>query len=92
MGEYIDKDALLNYLFNKQDEPLDVMKEIAEFAAADVAPVRYGKWYGDTCTICKLPWNWNMTQDADDWGYFDPMPDYCPNCGAKMDGSVGIWD
>lgn len=53
--------------------------------AADVAPVVHGRWDGDNCTACKLPWNYNMTQDADDWGYFDPMPDYCPNCGARMD-------
>lgn len=31
---------------------------------------------------------YNMVQNADDWGYFDPMPDYCPNCGAKMDGGA----
>lgn len=53
--------------------------------SADVAPVVHGRWDGDNCTACKLPWNYNMTQDADDWGYFDPMPDYCPNCGARMD-------
>lgn len=48
----------------------------------------HGRWDGDTCTACKLPWKYNMVQDADDWGYFDPMPDYCPNCGAKMDGGA----
>lgn len=53
--------------------------------AADVVPVVHGEWDGNNCTVCKLPWNYNMVQDADDWGYFDPMPDYCPNCGAKMD-------
>jgi hypothetical protein len=53
--------------------------------SVDVAPVVHGRWDGDNCTACKLPWNYNMTQDADDWGYFDPMPDYCPNCGARMD-------
>lgn len=57
--------------------------------AADAAEVVHGKWDGDDCTVCKLPWNYNMVQDADDWGYFDPMPDYCPNCGAKMDGGNG---
>lgn len=52
---------------------------------AEVAPVVHGRWDGNDCTVCKLPWNYNMVQDADDWGYFDPMPKYCPNCGAKMD-------
>ena len=39
MAEYIDKERLLSDLYSKQDEPLDIMKEIAEFPAADVAPV-----------------------------------------------------
>lgn len=43
MTEYINKDQLLAHLFSKQEEPMDVMKEIAEFPAADVAPVAPGK-------------------------------------------------
>lgn len=30
-AEYISKEQLLAHLFSKQDEPMDVMKEIAEF-------------------------------------------------------------
>lgn len=65
-----------------------VLREVSDAPAADVAPVVHVRWDGDTCTACKLPWKYNMVQDADDWGYFDPMPDYCPNCGAKMDGGA----
>ena len=42
-------------------------------------PVRHGHWiecnYGLTfeCSECKYPTEYNLT-------------DYCPNCGAKMDG------
>jgi hypothetical protein len=54
----------------------------------DAVLTAHGRWDGDTCTACKLSWKYNMVQDADDWGYFDPMPDYCPNCGAKMDGET----
>lgn len=64
----------------------DICGDVIDAPAADVAPVVHGRWDGNDCTVCKLPWNYNMVQDADDWGYFDPMPDYCPNCGAKMDG------
>ena len=42
--------------------------------AADVAPVRHGEWAGTVCTSCG-----ESTSD-----YYDC--DYCPNCGAKMDG------
>ena len=39
---------------------------------------------GQYCSVCKLPWNYYMTMNGDDIGYFDPMPKFCPNCGAKM--------
>lgn len=54
--------------------------------AADVAPVVHGRWVkpvpGDGenyCSVCKAeqPWFYG-------YGYFEP--DYCPNCGARMDG------
>lgn len=38
MTEYINKEQLLAHLYSKQDEPLNIMKEIAEFPAADVVP------------------------------------------------------
>ena len=99
MAEYIEREALevelnhrLNFLMDENGEYDhytsgfdEAVTRVENFPAADVAPVRHGRWDGDNCTVCKLPWNYNMTQDADDWGYFDPMPDYCPNCGAKMD-------
>ena len=100
MAEYIDRDAIYTAFANACTDVLERASEIYYIAgfsyehvieilddipAADVAPVRHGRWDGDNCTVCKLPWNYNMTQNADDWGYFDPMPDYCPNCGAKMD-------
>ena len=49
--------------------------------------VKEGYWYSydpERCSVCKLPWNDNMTMNGDDIGYFDPMPNFCPNCGAKM--------
>ena len=82
MAEHIKKEQLLSHLFSKQDEPLDVMKEIAEFPAADVAEVRHGRWIdyaegGKQCTACKgVFWH----------GEYNPIePNYCPNCGARMD-------
>lgn len=82
MAEYINKEQLLAHLYSKQDEPLDIMKEIAEFPFSDVAPVKHGKWIrmdndGEAiskCSVCKFPVStfWNESN-------------YCPNCGAKMD-------
>jgi hypothetical protein len=48
MAEYIDKEQLLSDLYSKQDdENLDVMLEIANFPAADVAQVVH-------CKDCRL--------------------------------------
>ena len=53
---------------------------IGKTQAADVAPVRHGKWLygdyydiGDVCSECD--WDSEMTH---------PSYRYCPNCGAKM--------
>ena len=57
------------------------VRRLLSIPAADVSPVRYGRWIASheefcTCSICKYPVyiGWNQTN-------------YCPNCGAKMDGS-----
>lgn len=59
--------------------------ELATIPAADVAPVRHGRWYlteeGDLeCSNCK-----NLTaicECGEDRTYRKP---FCPNCGAKME-------
>ena len=50
--------------------------------AIEISRVRHGRWIAShdefcTCSICKYPVyvGWNQTN-------------YCPNCGAKMDGGV----
>ena len=82
MAEYINKEQLLSHLFNKQDEPLDVMKEIAEFHAADVAEVRRGRWIEDYpdvyCSCCQKTW-FNARTDNHPSEFY-----YCPHCGADM--------
>lgn len=101
MAEYIKREAIMEFPIRKDRCDKEranehfifgiesVLEYVENLPAADVAPVVHGRWDGNDCTVCKLPWNYNMVQDADDWGYFDPMPDYCPNCVAKMDGGGG---
>lgn len=88
-------DAVNDVYYNSPDINLSADKleaALRDIPYADVVPVVHGRWDGNTCTACKLPWNYQMVQDADDWGYFDPMPDYCPNCGARMDGDDDALD
>ena len=58
--------------------------EIREMPAADVAEVVHGKWENGNpiCPVCGE--NKFKNLDADIW--CDWQPDFCPNCGAKMDG------
>lgn len=84
MPSYIEAGELLMELndtdiFDTYNDYSMVFDTIDNFPTADVAPVRHGHWiecnYGLTfeCSECKYPTEYNLT-------------DYCPNCGAKMDG------
>lgn len=79
MAEYISKEQLLAHLFSRQDEPMDVMKEITVFPAADVAEVRRGYWDDSLdgitpyCSVCGCTHRCLIR-----------CPIYCPNCGALM--------
>lgn len=81
---YINKEQLLAHLFSKQEEPMDVMKEIAEFPAADVAPVVHARRVESRhrigfymCSACK-------SNDKECQCFYSNTWNYCPNCGAKM--------
>ena len=56
---------------------------IDEQPTVEAEPVRHGKWVNKN-------WNWYCSE-CDKPGYKGHIPaepdlDYCPNCGAKMDG------
>lgn len=97
MAEYIDRLELIG-IEKLLDTPAlrsyeaasyiydQMMYDIEQIPAADVAPVKHGKWIWDTrevypkpmCSRCGMePWRKsNRTKD---------LPNFCPNCGAKMD-------
>ena len=94
MSRYIDADLLLaqcrrNPLFEKTEKDKGMMyierSIIDDIPTADVAEVRHGKWkyvdgdlgYSDLeCSEC----------EATTLFFDDERFNYCPNCGAKMDG------
>lgn len=93
MAEYIEREAVEKFIedgLNNQDvakrfghDAIEIMAEVHYMPAADVAPVVHGRWVthyrsgtpvaeGYVSTCCDM---WN-----------NHKRNYCPNCGAKMDG------
>ena len=89
MAEYIDLEATLREIERREslmvgDKTIsvDALKRfLLNRPAADVAPVVHGRWMpfhsdvsGDIqyCSACEIGFGAKM--------------DYCPHCGAKMDG------
>ena len=60
--------------------------EIKASPAADVAPVVHGRWISDGDGY---HWTYNCSICAWKDGYpFNERHNYCPNCGARMDGDA----
>lgn len=78
MAEYIEREALLKKMKNWH-EKISLVACVNSMPAADVAPVRHGRWimhddeFGLTCECSAC--------------HIETMGDgnYCPNCGAKME-------
>ena len=92
MAEYIERDyavdAVLDVSCDTPDIDLSWEKfesAIRKIQAADVVPVRHGRWEpgNPICPVC----GGNKFKDLDADIWCDWQPDFCPNCGAKMDGS-----
>ena len=80
-------DAVLDVYYNTPDIDLSggrLEAAILNIPAADVAPVRHGRWRWITYDANPKIGNWHCT-------YCNRIPksfqkeDFCPNCGAEMD-------
>ena len=83
MTEYIEREAAEDAVGEAHLKGLNPLWELRDVPAADVVPVVHGKWMpfhseaaGDIqyCSACEIG--------------FDAKTDYCPHCGAKMDGGA----
>lgn len=85
MADYIDKQAFLDYM-KRTDRYFSVKFDIENFPNADVAPVVHGRWEeasdgdGIVCPFCRTDFC-TIIYDTEHFNY-------CPNCGAKMDGGI----
>ena len=94
MAEYIERGELYEQMnaTGAEFSLCDALEMIENFPAADVAPVVHGRWISwekagnfvpspdrHECSVC---------HDAAQVlvNGFELLSDYCPNCGAKMDG------
>lgn len=93
MAEYIERKAVEKYIESGLNNPdkskafghdaIEIMAEVHYMPAADVAPVVHGEWINPKggfwevcqCSIC-----------GSCWPTIGDAHNYCPNCGAKMDG------
>ena len=83
MAEYIERGAALREAKYAAVRGLDPVAFVEDVPVADVAPVVHGWWNADeTCSVCGEKSTEGL--DATKWDYW--LPNYCPNCGAKMDG------
>lgn len=99
MDEYIEREALITK-FKKMElgehglvERLfadGVYAVIAAFPAADVAPVVHGRWihsrYEDCSEQFELVKCSQCNHEAYAMAFYVRGGNYCPACGAKMDG------
>ena len=79
--EYIEREALVERL-KKEECDCEWLWTILCVPAADVAPVRHGCWVetihkGYKCSLCNC-----LSSLFDE----NLKSEYCPWCGAKMDG------
>lgn len=100
MVEYVEKHKIINLLTALENEfqqfkPFKGFEHamyrklceteiaIGKLPAADVVPVVHGWWNAnEICSLCGEKSTEGL--DATIWNYW--LPNYCPNCGAKMDG------
>nr|DAG25241.1 MAG TPA: RimK-related lysine biosynthesis protein, Probable-dependent amine/thiol ligase family Amino-group [Caudoviricetes sp.] len=89
MFEYIKREAALMKLMQDGCNAKN-LQSISDIPAADVAPVVYGRWihsrYEDCSEQFELVKCSQCNHEAYAMALYVHGGNYCPNCGAKMDG------
>ena len=89
MDKYVSREAAIEVAKHAWAKGLEPSQYIEALPAADVAPVVHGRWilerepngkpYCFHCSVCDSDYHCIGIVVASD---------YCPNCGAKMDGGA----
>ena len=94
MNDYISRQAVIQLALDGKIISTDIEKRVRDFInelpAADVQPVKRGRWFlrgGNwCCSACNR--KTLLTLESNIGGckeYGTVKTDYCPNCGAKME-------
>lgn len=89
MDEYISRHEAIRAVQLSYGNYEATRKAIFELPAADVAPVRHGRWKYNTdfqvwnCSECGE----NPHKGTGVVAVEEKLPAYCPHCGARMDGA-----
>ena len=87
MAEYIKREAAIDLITRRYENPEICTQEINSIPAADVAPVVHGRVVGsleDGRYRRRFSCCGEDATMITQWAW----PKYCPNCGAKMDGGA----
>lgn len=94
--EYIEREAAIKAIESVPDgnwRSIRYAKEVKAIPAADVVPVRHGRW-----VVSRTDYSWNSAEfpthcKCNQCGREIPYLDrdaYCPTCGARMDGDGDV--
>ena len=92
MAEYIKREAVIDLITRRYENPEICTQEINSIPAADVALVVHARWIrphwrnSNYCCDCSECGGEAMHRDYQ-WDKNGIYP-ICPNCGAKMDGGA----
>lgn len=99
MAEYIEREALRAFPIRENhcdrehanEHFICGIESVMEYAeglpAADVAPVVHGRWVHDGRRF-KSGVDWCHCSECGKSDNFCARTNFCPNCGAKMDGNA----
>lgn len=86
MDEYIKRSEALEITTRTCGDYAAAWSEIRKLPAADVAEVVHGRWIKDDFLSDDVNNAEKCSQCGELIGWFGNLPNYCPHCGAKMDG------
>ena len=92
MAECIEREAVIDLITRRYENPEICTQEINSIPAADVAPVVHARWihsrYEDCSEQFELVKCSQCNHEAYAMAFYVRGGNYCPACGAKMDGGA----